>query len=353
MINNIHKVIAVMAILALLVSAAAGGVITQNIEIRGAVANGTTVYDYTNFAGFWYDIDEDRGSESLNVSDTDNRTIESGSLIYTCEPFDVDYENGELGSYMLIGFMANDYICYDDRADKLVKLLIEWSDSDDKALSMDDPMTFPEGYSLNAQEIDLNGDKVVLSLYKDGKNIDTEIIEGSNTYKYYDDDDVLVFSCKIDTVFRGTASNLVVVKYVFLRSEEIIDIDGGDAFGAMEVTSTSGGITMSNDDAITLDSGSDIDIMGELYFKVADRNDLRYYLAKKTSLDCPECPTVEPCPEQTPCPPCINATPEVVIEYVNVTDVDVPAKKDTPGFEAVFALVGLLAVAYLVLRQRE
>lgn len=358
-------IIAVLAILALLVSAVAGGVITQNVEIRGAVTNESTVYDYTNFAGFWYDIDEDRGSESLNVSAIDGRTIESDSLIYTCEPVDVDYKNTELGSYMLMGFMADDYICYDGRTDKLVKLLIEWGDSDDKALSMDDPMTFPDGYSLKAQEIDLNGDKAVLALYKDGKNIDIEIVEGGNTYKYYDNTtaEVLVFSCKIDTVFRGTASNLVVVKYVFLRSEEILDIDGGDTFGAMEVASTSGGITMTNDNAITLDSDSEIGIMGDLCFKVADSTQLRYCLAKTISLECPECPECpdpEPCPEQTPCEPC----PEVVTTVDATDDVTTtePEKKDKgddedgktlPGFQIVMALVGLLGVALIVLIQRE
>ena len=45
-------------------------------------------------------------------------------------------------------------------------------------------------------------------------------------------------------------------------------------------------------------------------------------------------------------PPKHGATPAAV------EPTEAPKKK-TPGFEAVFAIAGLLAVAYLVLRQRE
>ena len=359
--NKIGKLIVVIAIAMIFVSAAAGAVITQDVEIRGSVADGSIKYDYANFGAFWYDLDLNQSSETMNVTVTNPRTIKEGDLVYRCEPQMISYENPVLnttyGGYDIIGFMAEKYMCYDGRTDQLVKLLIEWDGSDDKVLSMDDPMEFPEGYRLVAQEIDLAGDKCVLALFKDSKRIDTEIVEGGNTYMYEDDDDVLVFSVEVDSVFRGTVSNLVVIKYAFLRSEHILDIDGGDNFGIMEVTSTSGGITMENDGTITLDADSEIDIMDGLYFKVADNDTtLRYYLAKTVSLvcpDCPDCPEIEPCPpcNETPCP---EVTPEVIIEYVNVT---VPAAEETgrntPGFEAVFAIAGLLAIAYLVLRQKK
>ena len=120
-------------------------------------------------------------------------------------------------------------------------------------------------------------------------------------------------------------------------------------------------IVLENDETVTLDTDSEVEIMDGLYFKVADDDkELRYYLAKTISLTCPDCPGCPECPVVDPCPPCNETgpcpevTPEVIIEYVNVS---VPAeeapKKDAPGFEAVFAIAGLLAVAYLVLRQRK
>ena len=357
------SIIAVMAILMLLVPAVAGSVVTQDVEIRGEIANGTIEYDYSNFAGFWYDLDKDHESETMNVTKITNRTIGEGDLVYTCTPVPVSYKNsylnGEYGGYMLMGFMAEKYICYDNRTDQLVKLLINWGGSKDAILTMDDPMELPEGYMLSAQEIDLQGDRVWLKLYKDGNEIDNSIVEGTKTYIYEDDDDVLLFSCKIDSVFRGTESNMVVVKFVFLRSDTILDIDGGDSFGVMEVKGTSGSIVLKNDKTITLDSDSEVEIMDGLYFKVADdSNNLRYYLAKTVSLvcpECPECPELEPCPPCPPCPdpePCPECpTPEPPADKPN--DNSGNSDKTTPGFEAVFAVAGLFVVGYLVLKQRK
>ena len=360
------SIIAVMAILMVLVSAVAGTVITQNVEIRGSVMDGNGTYDYANFAGFWYDLDENHSSETMAIN-VSVRTIDKGKLVYECTPHMINYtSHGLLANpgyeqYKIIGFMADKYICYDNRTDQLVKLLIEWDSSDKTVLSMNGSMELPGGYMLVAQEIDLAGDKVWLKFYKDGKEIDNDLILGGDTYIYEDEDDVLLFSAQIESVFRGTESNMVVVKYVFLRSDTILDIDGGDSFGIMEVKSTSGKIVLENDETVTLDTDSEVEIMDGLYFKVADDDkELRYYRAKTISLTCPDCPGCPECPVVDPCPPCNETgpcpevTPEVIIEYVNVS---VPAeeapKKDAPGFEAVFAIAGLLAVAYLVLRQRK
>lgn len=370
MLNTYVKIIAFIAIIGMLTSAAMGAVMAQNIEIRGEIADGNTTYDYANFAGFWYDLDKNQSSETIDVTVTGaTRTIAEGDLVYTCTPRDVTYKNDDLnaeyGGYKLIGFMAEKYICYDNRTDQLVKLLINWGSSKDAILAMDDPMELPEGYMLAAPQIDLQGDKVWLKLFKDGKCVDDSVIIGGDTYMYEDEDDVLQFSAQIESVFRGTESNLVVVKYVFMRSDDVLDVDGGDNFGVMEVKSTaSSGIVLKNDETITLDSDSEVEIMDGLYFKVADDNaNLRYYLAKTISLECPECPecpAVEPCPEQTPCEPCPEVAPaEVATEPATVTEPEKEDKDDDddgatlPGFEAVFALAGLLAVACIVLRQRE
>lgn len=371
MFNNIQRIIAVMVVLALFVSAAAGAVVTQDVEIRGEVADGYIEYDYANFAGFWYDLDKDRSSETMtvNCSGVDNRTIDDGDLVYNCAPVPVLYKNDalntEYGGYMLLGFMAEKFVCYDNRSDQLVKLLIEWDSSDKAVLAMDDPMELPDGYMLAAPEIDLQGDRVWLKLYKDGECVDDSIVEGGNTYTYEDEDDVLHFSAEIESVFRGTESNLVVVKYIFMRSDTILEIDGGDTFGVMEVTGTSGSITLENDETMTLDEDSEVEIMDGLYFKVADNDNLRYYLAKTIVLECPECPEMPECPEcpePEPCPEVapVNAANGTVVESEVIVDAEpedkptaVPTKKTLPGFESVFAIAGLLAVAWIVLRQRE
>lgn len=238
MINEIKKIITVISILLMICLPVAASV-NEEVEIRGEIANGDIIYDYTNFAGFWYDLDTNRFSETMNITIV-NRTIDEGSLIYTCKAVVIPYENPTLTNYTIIGFFSEKFLCYDDRVDKLVKLLVEWKSSDSKILEMDESINFPEGYSLLVREIDLEGSKSILDLYKDSERIDTEIIVSGGIYRYYDSDDVLVFSCEVNSVFRGTDSNLVVIKYVFLRSENIIDIDTGDSFGVMKVKSVTG-----------------------------------------------------------------------------------------------------------------
>ena len=103
--------------------------------------------------------------------------------------------------------------------------------------------------------------------------------------------------------------------------------------------------------------------MDGLYFRVADSNNLRYYLAKTVELECEDCPEeveAAPCPDCPDCPepePCPEVTPEIitVTEQVNVTEpVTVDEEpNESPGMEAVFAIAGLLAIAYLVIRQRD
>ena len=360
---NKALMVALVAIM-MIASPIAGEVITQDVEIRGEVANGDIDYNYANFAGFWYDLKNNVSSETMDI-DVNGRTIVEGALVYQCTPKMVKYKSPELnrtlGKYKIVGFMAEKYIGYDNKTNKLVKLLIEWGGKKDVILTMADPLEFPEGYALYAQEIDLEGGKCLLALYKDGKILDLEVVEEGNAYKYFDDDDVLVFSAFVDTVFRGTDSNIVVVKFVFLRSEDIVDVRSGDNFGVMKVTSTSGGITLENDETINLDADSEIDIMNGLYFKVADHNDLRYYLAKRVSLVCPECPECPElkerlpcpdCPDPEPCPECPECpTPPPVADKPN--DNSGNSDKTTPGFEAVFAIAGLFVVGYLVLKQRD
>lgn len=348
------KLLAILLIAIMSVSMVGAERITEDVEIRGTVATGTFEYNYTSFAGFWYDLDEDLTSETLNVTITGAR---DATITYRCDPATQTHENTLLGDYDIIGLFAEKYVCYDGDTDKLVKLLVEEDGTDDHNVAMGELVTMPENFAVAVTQIDLDGDKCIIVLYKDGMSLDTEVCASGDTYIYEDDEDVMIFSCRVSQVFRGTDTNMVTLDYIWLISNDILEIDNNDSFGEMEVTSTSGGITMESDDTIELSEDSEIDLMNGLYFKVADSNDLRYYLAKSVVLECEECSEeveAAPCPEPEPCEPCPEVTPEIitVTEYVNVTTPEEPAN-ESPGMEAVFAIGGLLAIAYLVLRQRN
>ena len=92
---------------------------------------------------------------------------------------------------------------------------------DVKTLVTEEQWDLGGGYALEANQLDLEGEQVWLYLYKDGSKLDDEVIDvGRSHLQYraytYTEDDVLIFSCYVSAVFRGTCSNMVQIKEVFL-----------------------------------------------------------------------------------------------------------------------------------------
>ena len=352
----------IFAILIVAMMMLAPVVSAEEIEIRSEVATDDIIYDYRNAAFLWMDLDKNISSEVITIttSGTGNRTIAEGALTYVCVPQIQTYKNPALraayGPYEIVGFLGSKYMVY-DHSNELVKMLINWGGSKDKIIATGDSFLMPEGYEFKIREIDLEGDKAAVEFLKDGVVLDSEIVVNGDTYVYEDDEDVVVFSVQVASVFRGTDSNIVEIKFVFLLSDTVMKVKSGDNYGKLEVTNTNP-ITLKNDGVITLGQDDDIDLTDDLVIRVADHTDLLYYIAKIIEVPvCPECPEVAdaaPCPEPEPCDPCPVVAPEVitVTKYVNVT---VPAEPvaESPGFEAVFAIAGLLAIAYLIARQKD
>ena len=81
------------------------------------------------------------------------------------------------------------------------------------------------------------------------------------------------------TVFSGSETSAVFAQGIFQISDDYTEINNGDTFGEMEVSSVSesDGIKMKNTDDIGLDEGETIEIMGNVSFKTADDSTLRFY----------------------------------------------------------------------------
>jgi len=263
-----------------------------------------------NFAAFWYGADGDLSSESLIIntalSGRDNRIIDDGELIYTTTPQPQDYKYykdmgealGTVGgnnvtSYSIEGWVAEEYVAIGTggskatNANKPAKLLFEFDDrSDKKTLAPDEPWYLGGGFELIVRRIDLQGEIVWLALAKNGREIDDVVIDtsqsGDRRYLYTEDisgvDDVVVFFCNVDGVFRGTESNLVQVNYVFLIDNDIVKVESGTTYGNMEVgTASTDRIELTNDGYIDLSKGDDVRIMDDMYFRVADNDTVRFY----------------------------------------------------------------------------
>lgn len=270
-------------------------------ELRGTVydkdVDGDSLPTWTpyNFEGFYYNIDEGIGTEKLEIQQLDGREIPSGKLVYTSTPQPVQFEHKAWGNFTVVGFKAEKYFAgYPDNtvngeidgvsllSDNVLSKVL--TDSDDKeSMYSGSALVLEDGYSLNILEVDINGDTVWVQLKKDGKVVDDEFITSNDDYIYETEvgeaEDVPIIIVHFGTVFAGTETSAVFTQGIFQISDDYIEINNGDTFDEMEISSVSSenGITMKNDDGIGLDDDETIDIMGDVKFKTADSNTLRFY----------------------------------------------------------------------------
>ena len=268
-------------------------------DIRGTVYDtGKATWDHMNFEGFYYNIDDDLGTETLVVEDCSGNTIPEDGLVYETTAQLVEFDLSEWGSFKVVGFMAESYFAgYDEdetddditndninllSKDMLSKVLIDVED--DRMISTGASLQLEEGYELKIIQLDIDGGQAQIELLKNGRSVDTEIVQSPDTYVYTEDlgklDDVPLVVVYIDNVFAGTESDLVTIKGVFQISDDPISVDSGDEYGEMEITSASGDkITMKNkENEIDLDEGESVMIMENIGFTTSDDGGDRYYL---------------------------------------------------------------------------
>ncbi len=277
---------------------------TGTFEARGTVYPITDQWTPMNFGlnignrnvGFYYNLDEDIGTENLKIEDINGMSIPKGGLIYSTSPQDVNFDYSNFGEYQVIGFMADKYFAgYTEKSDisnhkeksaikngQLHKIVLD--DENKHTVSEGGTLTLKDGYVLKMKEVDIGAGKgqIWIILLKDGNEIDNDVIEADDAYIYSKKvgkvDDLPVIAIHFDSVFRGREANAAFIKGIFQISESYTTIDSNSRYGKMEISSvTSDKITMENKDTISLSSGNTVDVMGNIKFKVADSEDLRFY----------------------------------------------------------------------------
>ncbi|WP_406659919.1 S-layer protein domain-containing protein [Methanolobus sp. ZRKC3] len=252
--------------------------------------------DYTwnakSFSGFFYDLESGLSSETMTITDID-RSIGDKDIVYETNPVETDFEHSAWGKYQVIGFMAENYFAaYTSNTDidgveiismmsdgQLAKVLID--DDEKESVFSGSSLILEEGYELKIVEVDVNGNSVFVRLVKDGDELDSDVVSGNDDYIYQvdigDSDDVVLIAVHFDDIFSGTESNAVFVKGIFQISDEYLEVESGDSFGKMEITSVGDTmIQMKNDDSVSLSKGKIVDIMGKIKLIVADDDDLRF-----------------------------------------------------------------------------
>jgi S-layer protein (TIGR01567 family) len=361
--------------------------------IGGAASFGTGNFTWnaSNFAGFFYDLDDNVETESLSVSNIEGNVIPEGDLVYETriENVDYEYENTEAGwdQYPIIGFFAQKYIpLKENSADKLAMLVL---DSDDKyTIRTGETLDLGEGYTLEAKQVDVDGEKVWLEFQKDGEFVDDEIIsvgtEGNTTGNTWDvelddiedEDDVVVLRVHVNQVFQGAVDSIAQIEGLWLIDyANAMTIESDDEFGSLDDVSIQGDtLRISNEDTFTLTMGSEEEIAEGMFFKIGDTpvSELRYYPFVLRTLGNVTIPTtpgdeenVTETPEEnvteegnvTETPEGdVTETPEETTEGETTTEATLANETEeggtTPGFGVVFGLAGLLAAIYLFRRNK-
>ena len=269
---------------------------TDRIWREGVNPRGLYTWTPQSFSGFFYDLKNDVGTERLTIDlPSSGRSIDSGGLTYSTKAQDTDFQFGGWGSYQVIGFMAEKYFAgynagvVSDTNRSLIndgqlrKVLV---DSDNEStLTTGSALPLEEGYELRIKQIDINGNKVFLSLAKDGEEVDSKVVSPessdskSSTYKYEVDvtgEKTPIVLAHISNVFASTESDLVTVDGLFQISDSYNSVESGDKYGKMKITDLNDGVTMENEDSFSLRRDSTINIFGNVGFQVADSDALRF-----------------------------------------------------------------------------
>ncbi len=402
-------------------------------QIRGAVAgivNGANnladnsfTWNPQTFAGFYYDLKKDLGTETIKVVLTENNKLTGDKvgeapygITYTTTAQNKEFERDLFGSYKVIGFQAERYFAgYIENTEDAAKNLFFKESTDKNSLSSEQlekilmdtkdemtvtsgtPLKLEEGYELAIKSIDIDGNKVYLELSKDGSVVDSKVISPSKDAAteldkiYYYKNPVVGEQKKLITVavhfknaFRGADQNLASIDGIWQISDAPAEVKADTQYGKMTIRSvdgTNGVITMDNkDNAVTLSKNKDTEIMPGVSIRTADNDDLRFFIYKPVTVEGAAATPAENVAAATEAEAVAKENVTIATEAAaaakeNVTEakaVEAKAESETPvsenktaetatkteektapGFEGLFAITGLLAVAYLVLGRKE
>ena len=293
-------------------------------EIRSSVADGSYPGSYTwtaeNFAGFYYDINANLGTEALTIelNDGNGSIWEPRGVTYTTTAQPKEFEYYDWGIYSVIGFLGDEYfagyhesadydawsspILYDVSEDEssladeqLEKILMD--EDLNRIVKKGESIKLKEGYELVLKGISDEG-RIYLNLLKDGELVEESFISPSvdgatirdKTYYYRKDvgsqENVAIIAAHFRTTYKDEDYAMAVFDGIWQISETPLDVSEGTVYGKMTIQSvTSDSIVMDNEDNdITLERKSDIELMPGFHIRTADNETLRYYIYRMVTV---------------------------------------------------------------------
>jgi len=324
------KRITAIMLTAMMVLLASAMAVNAQVQVRGEVTDlgaQSFTWDYKNFAGFYYDIDKNIGTESITFTLSN---VDAGAatatltdqqvgnaprgVVYTTTAKPVDFKFEDWGQYNVIGFLADKYFAsyvpggylYTTSKntnlmtnEQLSKVLVD--DDTERTITSATPLALGEGYQLAIKSIDVKGNKVFLELSKNGQVVDSKVVQpsidnagiGDKTYYYKvpigETSDIIQIAVHFKNAFGGVDTNIATIDGVFQISDTATSIKADQTYDKMSIRTvdpTAGTVTMDNkDNQITLSKNKDTVLMQNVHIKTADQDataasPLRYYIYK-------------------------------------------------------------------------
>jgi len=255
-------------------------------ELRGLVVEGSFVpeWNYTNFPGFYYDIDSNVDLESLRINSIDYRFVEEENLIYETNICEKTYECPIWSSdtYYLTSFFTEPHVvCKNNGVDMFAKLVID--SGEEMVLNQDIPLYIGDGYEIVLKDVLLTQADIDLMRY--GKTIDSmPIYVGNNEFTIDINGEPQTFMKANVGSMNSVGNKFVTINDLWLVDKDnIFSIENG--LGIFEIESmTEDHITFINDGTFVLPPDSFVEIYKQFGFNVADDDFLRFYPVTKNNI---------------------------------------------------------------------
>jgi S-layer protein (TIGR01567 family) len=284
-------------------------------EIRGSVATGDFTWNPQNFAGFYYDIKKDLGTETLTTMLTEDNKLSGDApygISYITTSQQKNFERSIWGSYKVISFLEERYfaaynpgedagsnIFYAESTDKnslsfeqLQKILID--DKSNMIVKKGESIELKEGYELILRGVNSEG-QIYIELLKDGSVVDSKVVSPSKdgatemdkTYYYKnpqvgEQKNLVTIGVHFKNTYKDEELAVATVDGIWQISDTPTEVRADTQYGKMKIASVdaySGVITMDNkDNQIILKKKSDIELMPGIRIRTADNDTLRYYI---------------------------------------------------------------------------
>jgi len=245
--------------------------------MQESIGGGDTVW-YLN-ATTYPDVLLEGSSESLYFVTTPGLKIEESSFYYNTSIYSKDGEPfiAWLDESMLVIYNAPSEII-------LAETLIYETNEDTHSIVRRKTMHLVEGFAITLLEIDVDGEKALITITKDGEEVESSVVREGEVFIYKEDltgngdVDNWVLKFNLDTVIVGENFNLINISGLKLISPAILEIKNNDddlVDGyVIRLYSNTICLKLDDDQDISLTKGGIVNLIDDKFrFKVDENGD--------------------------------------------------------------------------------